>query len=182
MAKRNLKRTKLLLPSRKAVRKQFEQNLPEEIRIQKELRELERKTREKWLKQNEHFSSEQFIKQWDKTRDDTKQRFVQTVVKYLAIGDGAVEANSMFKHGMKLSEVSIDLKELSSYIDKLTRIDLLIDITNGMALSKKAKEEMIVRIIAREFPMFDNTAVQTNPKVPRNMTAQYYSKHQADKE
>ena len=148
MAKRHLRR----FGKAKRLYRTYEQELPDEVRIQKELIELEAKLNKEWAEQNRHFKSDKYVRQWESNRDRYKKIFETLTIKYLSIINGAQEANELIRHGMKMQDAGIDLDAIQTLLSRLVKIDIANILVKDLNLEEEHFSYLITSIIAREFP------------------------------
>ncbi|SRR6266481_733700 len=134
---------------------------------QQQIKEVDRKAKqdiEDWIKSNNiSFSTKEFSNLWDNISKKYHRRMIKLMITYLALGEAANNANKTFEHSFKLENSGLDIDELSGYLLKLSRIDIVNLLTQAMDIAPQHKQDIKRRVIAKEFPTKDNLTPITKP-------------------
>lgn len=110
-----------------------------------------------WLKSNDQqVNVQELATAWEGMSREFRDKILQVAVRYFAIADAGTQVNNVLRYGMKMEDASLDMKEFVGTLVRHMRVDLNRLLLDQSELSAGHKDELISRVIAKEFPTRDN--------------------------
>jgi hypothetical protein len=124
----------------------------------------QRKLIKEWITVNSDFDKNKYIQIWEDYRKEYGNKFMEECLRIYAIANAALDVNTMLTVNMGMKDAGIDISYFTATLGKMFTINLTNALIEKVKLSKGAKEELMIRAIAREFPYKENTNKQ--PSTP----------------
>lgn len=121
-----------------------------------------------WLKANDRqVNVQKLANTWELQAASYRDKILEIVVRYFAIADAGSQVNEALRYGMAMESATLDLKELNLMLIRQMRVDInALLLAENTVLTTEQKEDVITRVIAREFPSKDNRVTLPKTQSP----------------
>ena len=140
----------------------------ERTRALKRVKHKQKKQVSDWLKANDRqVNVQKLANTWELQAASYRDKILEIVVRYFAIADAGTQVNEALRYGMAMESATLDLKELNLMLIRQMRVDInALLLAENTVLTTEQKEDVITRVIAREFPSKDNRVTLPKTQSP----------------
>jgi len=124
-------------------------------------REKQENIIQKWVTGESNFDKTTHLEVWENYRKSYGDRMLHQVLKSMAIGNALVDVNHILQYNLAMPQAVIEQGPVVATVGKLFNVELATLLLSDTKLDDKAKEEILYRVIARDFPL-------KHEKVPAN--------------
>ena len=140
----------------------------------KEKARLERVAQEDFQKRRSAWRAKQIIdpkettkryhRLWRTSVAASKQTLMPQIIHAFSLVEGAAQANDTLALGMEMKNASIDLGAASRLVDKLFNVAYARHALDAFKFPNLLREQILERVVAREFPLMDSGDKQARNK------------------
>lgn len=140
----------------------------ERARALKRVKLSQKKQVTDWLKSNDRqVNVQKLASDWERWAAVYRDKMLDVVVRYFAIADAGSQVNEALRYGMAMESATLDLKELNLMLIRQMRVEInALLLSDNTTLTTEQKEDVITRVIAREFPSKDNRVTLPKTRGP----------------